>query len=122
VRDPFDPADNLLGGVRYLRHLLDLFRGDLRLALAAYNAGENIVAQIGDIPPYRETRGYVAKVLRLFGPRQPYMARPPGRPATAAGPVPAAIHSHTGADGVRRFSDTPPPRDRQPDAASPAPR
>jgi soluble lytic murein transglycosylase len=121
VRDPFDPADNLLGGVRYLRHLLDLFEGDLRLALAAYNAGETIVAQLRGIPPYRETRGYVTKVLRLFGPRQPYAARPPGRTAAAPRPVPAAIHSYTDADGVRRFSDTPPPPERERGAGSSAP-
>lgn len=73
VADPFDPADNVRGGVRYLRHLLDLFEGDKRLALAAYNAGENAVLARGGVPPFRETRNYVRQVLRRFGAgRAPY--------------------------------------------------
>ncbi len=73
VIDAFDPAENINGGVRYLRHLLDLFEGDKRLALAAYNAGENAVRAAKGIPPYRETRNYVARVLRRFGKtRTPY--------------------------------------------------
>jgi soluble lytic murein transglycosylase-like protein len=63
VGNSFDPADNIRGGVRYLRFLLDTFRGDEALALAAYNAGLSRVAQYGGIPPYQETRNYVAKVL-----------------------------------------------------------
>jgi hypothetical protein len=112
VKDPFDPADNVLGGVRYLRYLLDLFKGDVRLAVAAYNAGETIVTQLKGVPPYRETRGYVAKVLRLFGPRRPYVDPPPGRPVAAAAgrTVPAAIHVTTDEKGVTRYSDAPPVR------------
>jgi hypothetical protein len=63
VANTFDPADNIRGGVRYLRFLLDTFRGNEALALAAYNAGLSRVAQYGGIPPYQETRNYVAKVL-----------------------------------------------------------
>jgi hypothetical protein len=63
VSNSFDPAENIRGGVRYLRFLLDTFRGDEALALAAYNAGLSRVAQYGGIPPYVETRNYVAKVL-----------------------------------------------------------
>ena len=63
VGNSFDPAENIRGGVRYLRFLLDTFRGDEALALAAYNAGLSRVAQYGGIPPYQETRNYVAKVL-----------------------------------------------------------
>jgi soluble lytic murein transglycosylase-like protein len=89
VEDPLDPADNVRGGVRFLRYLLDLFGGDLRLALAAYNAGENAVLAIGRVPPYQETRTYVAKVIRRFGPgRAPWAEGhapandgPPPRPA-----------------------------------------
>ena len=63
VADSFNPSDNIKGGVRYLRFLLDTFKGDVTLALAAYNAGLNKVAKYGGIPPYEETRNYVSKVL-----------------------------------------------------------
>jgi len=63
VANSFDPADNIRGGVRYLKFLLDTFKGDVTLALAAYNAGLTRVAQYGGVPPYAETRNYVAKVL-----------------------------------------------------------
>ncbi|HXH04953.1 MAG TPA: lytic transglycosylase domain-containing protein [Vicinamibacterales bacterium] len=63
VADPFDPHENLEGGIRHLRRLLE--RYELRLALAAYNAGERAVQRFGGIPPYRETRAYVARVLSL---------------------------------------------------------
>jgi soluble lytic murein transglycosylase-like protein len=65
VSDPYDPAANIEGGVRYLRQLLDRF--DLRLALAAYNAGAATVERFGGVPPYAETRDYVSRVLRLAG-------------------------------------------------------
>jgi soluble lytic murein transglycosylase len=75
VADPFDPAQNLLGGARYLRDLLDRF-SDLSLALAAYNAGEGAVERHGKaIPPYAETLAYVPRVLahytRLKGDARP---------------------------------------------------
>jgi len=69
VWNSFDPEQNISGGVRYLRKLLNLFGGDLRLALAAYNAGENAVARYRGIPPYRETREYVRKVLWVYQSR-----------------------------------------------------
>ncbi len=63
VRDIFDPAQNIDGGARYLRFLLDTFKGDVELALAGYNAGEHAVARYGNqIPPYRETQDYVRKI------------------------------------------------------------
>jgi soluble lytic murein transglycosylase-like protein len=62
VSDPFDPAQNVRAGARYLRNLLDRF-GKLELALAAYNAGPGAVERYGGIPPYRETVEYVKKVL-----------------------------------------------------------
>lgn len=64
VRRAFDPNANVDGGVRHLRYLLDRFQGNLRLALAAYNAGEGAVAKHRGIPPYAETRDYVSRVLR----------------------------------------------------------
>lgn len=63
VDDSFHPEKNIDGGVRYLRYLIRLFNGDLRLALAAYNAGEKAVQRYGGIPPYRETQQYVQRVL-----------------------------------------------------------
>ncbi|GLI39186.1 lytic transglycosylase domain-containing protein [Geobacter hydrogenophilus] len=63
VANSLDPRENIRGGVRYLRFLLDTFRGDESLALAAYNAGLSRVAQYNGIPPYQETRTYVDRVL-----------------------------------------------------------
>lgn len=63
VSNSFDPKDNVEGGVKYLRFLLDTFRGDVSLAVAAYNAGLNKVARYGGVPPYNETRTYVNRVL-----------------------------------------------------------
>lgn len=63
VSDSFNPSDNIRGGVKYLKFLLDTFKGDVSLALAAYNAGLSKVAKYGGVPPYEETRNYVTKVL-----------------------------------------------------------
>jgi soluble lytic murein transglycosylase-like protein len=64
VTDIFDPGQNIDAGVRYLRLLLDRYAGDVRLALAAYNAGILRVRQYGGVPPYRATRLYIKKVLQ----------------------------------------------------------
>jgi soluble lytic murein transglycosylase-like protein len=66
IGNSFHPEDNIQAGVRHLRYLLDLFKGDLRLALAAYNAGEKAVFRYNGIPPYQETRTYIQRVLRYF--------------------------------------------------------
>lgn len=63
VSDPFDPVQNIEGGVRYLSHLLQRFGGDLRLALAAYNAGPGRVQQYGGVPPFPETQRYLERIL-----------------------------------------------------------
>jgi soluble lytic murein transglycosylase-like protein len=70
VSNRFDPKDNVEGGVKYLRFLLDTFKGDVSLALAAYNAGLSKVAKFGGIPPYAETRNYVNKVLSYMNTYQ----------------------------------------------------
>lgn len=62
VTDPFDPAQSIEGGAKYLKQMLDKFDGDQRLALAAYNAGPGAVARFGGVPPYAETQAYVKKV------------------------------------------------------------
>jgi len=63
VSDPYDPAQSIDAGARYLRGQLDRYHGDVRLTLAAYNAGPGAVAQYGGVPPYPETQRYVAAVL-----------------------------------------------------------
>jgi soluble lytic murein transglycosylase-like protein len=67
VTDPFDPAQNINAGARYLRQQLDAFGGDQRLALAAYNAGPGAVQRYHGVPPFPETRRYVDNVLALAG-------------------------------------------------------
>jgi TPR repeat protein len=66
VRKPFDPEQNVRGGLSYLRWLLAYFRGDVALSAAAYNAGEGAVNRYLGIPPYAETRGYVKRILEIF--------------------------------------------------------
>lgn len=66
VSDPYDPDENVRGGTQYLRNLIDRFAGRLELAVAAYNAGPGAVERYDGIPPYRETRDYVQRVLALY--------------------------------------------------------
>ena len=112
VVNAFNPTENVRGGARFLRRLLDRFDGDKRLALAAYNAGENaVLAADRAIPPYRETRNYVRKVLRIFGEgRTPYAVR--GRRPRASGVAPrlAPIYRYTDEQGIVHYSDSPPVR------------
>jgi membrane-bound lytic murein transglycosylase MltF len=68
VQDAFDPAANLDGGSRHLQALLAMYKGDLKKALAAYNAGAGAVKRHRGVPPYRETREYVDKVMRRYKP------------------------------------------------------
>jgi soluble lytic murein transglycosylase-like protein len=67
VRQLFDPEQNVLAGVRYLRFLLDRFKNNLELALAGYNAGENAVSARGGVPPYAETRAYLQRLRTVYG-------------------------------------------------------
>lgn len=71
VTDPFDPEQNVRGGVREFSRLIGVFRGNLQLALAAYNAGEGAVARYRGVPPYAETRNYVSQILTIYTGR-PY--------------------------------------------------
>jgi hypothetical protein len=71
VSDPFDPRENIDAGVRHLRAMMAHFPGDLPLALAAYNAGEKAVIRHRGMPPYRETREYVNRILRRFHGNRP---------------------------------------------------
>jgi soluble lytic murein transglycosylase-like protein len=119
VSDPFNPADNVLGGVRYMRYLLDLFNGDSRLALAAYNAGENAVLATRSVPPYPETRRYVAKILKMFGGKKPLLLEAPPRTVPVALATPQPIHSYTDAAGVVHFTDGAPPSPQPSPTAGP---
>lgn len=66
VKNPLDPRQNIDGGTRYLKDLIGMFGNDLRLAIAAYNAGEGAVIRYGNVPPYQETLAYVPKVLAYY--------------------------------------------------------
>jgi TPR repeat protein len=73
VRKPFDPEQNIRGGLAYLRWLLAYFKGDVNLVAAAYNAGEGAVNRFAGVPPFAETRGYVKRIREIFRPDQhPY--------------------------------------------------
>jgi hypothetical protein len=89
VLDPWDVVQNLRGGTRYLRQLIDRFAGDIALALAGYNAGPGAVERHRGIPPYRETSDYVKKVLGLYQGSTSY-APSSYAPASHAPGVPAA--------------------------------
>ncbi|MEJ5330094.1 MAG: lytic transglycosylase domain-containing protein [Desulfobaccales bacterium] len=113
VADPFDPAANLDGGVRYLKYCLRRFGGDPVLALAAYNAGPEAVEKHGGVPPYPETRQYVAAVLKDWqGPGwQPEAPPPPEPPERWRLPAPAwKIPPPTVRVGPPRWRTPPAPR------------
>lgn len=83
VSDAFNPLENVQGGTRYLKYLLDLYHGDYPLALAAYNAGEKSVARYGGVPPFPETRKYVVEV----GSRLPLTQKPAEKPQAPVKPA-----------------------------------
>jgi soluble lytic murein transglycosylase-like protein len=97
VQDSFNPRDNIDGGVRHLRGLIDRFANNLPLALAAYNAGERAVQTHRGIPPYAETREYVDRVLRFYGAAD-----------GQALPVAATTYRTVEADGTVIYTNIPP--------------
>jgi hypothetical protein len=111
VRDFFDPQQNVDGGVRYLRFLLEKFNGNLDLSLAAYNAGENLVDRLGRIPPIPETTTYVRRVRSLYKQKSAPLLTPPvpaGAAKTASEPEPPRIFKAVDERGVVHFSNVEP--------------
>lgn len=117
VGDAFDPHENIGAGVRYLRQLLDQFQGDLRLALAAYNAGENAVLRYRGVPPYQETREYVKKVLSQYRRTRgessriqvaSAVSRAAESPPPPPPPPPPALYKAHEASGAILYSNIPP--------------
>jgi len=98
VKNPFDPQQNVDAGVRHLKQLLNNFGGDVRLSLAAYNAGEGAVNRSNGIPPYAETRNYVKRITELYAGGNPGM----GLYLSNAGP----IRVSRAPDGVLRITNT----------------
>jgi hypothetical protein len=98
VGDPFDPRTNIEAGVRHLRRLMDRFDNNLPLVLAAYNAGEQTVLRYRGVPPYRETRQYVTRVLRKVERAQPgsVPARPNPTRVTPRNGLRASLESPAG--------------------------
>jgi hypothetical protein len=105
VRDVFDARQSIDGGVRHLRQLLDRY-GDVRLALAAYNAGEKAVESHGGVPPITETRAYVDQVLRIHGKWEPRAPSP--RTTALAAPVGGSLLRYEAPDGTIVYTNLPP--------------
>ncbi len=116
VRDPFDPEENIDGGTRYLKYLIDRFGGDLTLALAAYNAGPKTVEKTRAVPQIPETKQYVKKVLSLYNGKTvlPVSSSPAYAPsksskasAASAPPRVDAIYKVVKDDGSVLFTNSP---------------
>jgi len=104
VRDFFDPEQNVDGGVHYLRFLLDKFKGNLDLSLAAYNAGENLVERLGHIPPIPETTNYVRKIRAIYKESPTPLIAAPAKLEPAKLEIPK-IFRNVDERGVAHFSN-----------------
>src|SRR5690242_2326864 len=98
VRDSFNPRENIEGGVRHLRYLLDRYPGNVPLAVAAYNAGEGAVDAHRGIPPFAETQQYVQRVLQGSAVSS----------SRTVGPLPKSVYRYSGSDGTVTYSNLPP--------------
>jgi soluble lytic murein transglycosylase-like protein len=116
VRDFFDPQQNIDGGVRHLKFLLEKFHGNLDLSLAAYNAGENLVERLGRVPSIPETTNYVRKIRSIYKTKST-IAASAAAPSAASGtamtaasaPEPPRMYKMVDARGVVHFSNIEPP-------------
>lgn len=109
VADAFDPGENIRGGVRYLRFLLDYYQGDYPRTIAAYNAGEAAVDKYNGVPPYAETQNYVAQVAKNLKAARETAAKPATLIAREIAPdpeTPKPVQTSTGSDG-RVYYHTP---------------
>ena len=100
VENPFDPEQNIDAGVRHLKHLMENFGGDVKLSLAAYNAGAGAVARSAGVPRIAETRNYVKRITQLY-----YSGFDPGA-HTLGGPLHEPIHVQRDSRGVLYISNT----------------
>jgi len=107
VQDSFDPRDNIEGGVRHLKRLMRRFNNDVPLVLAAYNVSEQTVIAHRGIPPYRETRQYVVRVLRRYDREQ---ARLVAQQLAAPRPTPSVQQVVRATLGAERAEASAPPR------------
>jgi soluble lytic murein transglycosylase-like protein len=106
VSNPFNPVENLEGGAKYLKYLLNRYNGDYPLALAAYNAGEEAVTKYGGVPPYPETRNYVTQVGKEIAARTKAPAtesKPQEQTAPADPSAPRHIVEIREPDGTVRY-------------------
>ena len=110
VRDFFDPQQNIDGGVRHLKFLLEKFNGDLDLSLAAYNAGENLVEKLGRVPSIPETTNYVRRIRAIYKKKSAPLVATTGTPVAATpGQEPSRIFKMVDSRGVVHFSNIEPP-------------
>ncbi|MBI5674792.1 MAG: lytic transglycosylase domain-containing protein [Nitrospirae bacterium] len=105
VNNPYDPEENIEGGAKYLRYLLDIFNGDLTLALAAYNAGPERVRKFGNVPPIPETKQYVKRVLSMYEGKTRY-----GSASASYASSPETIYKVVYDNGTVLYTNTPQPK------------
>lgn len=104
VRNPFDPEENIDGGTKYLKYLIEKFKGDLTLALAAYNAGPKLVEKTRSIPEISETKHYVKKVLSLYNGKTSHPVPSSGHSVVQR---PEQIYKVVAEDGTILFTNSP---------------
>lgn len=105
VSNPYDPEENIEGGTKYLRYLLDRFNGDMTLALAAYNSGPETVRKFGNVPPIRETQQYVKRVLSMYEGKTQY-----GSASASYASSPETIYKVVYDNGTVLYTNTPQPK------------